>query len=237
MSWLLPTVSTLEPTVGWFILKAQNLKLRHLEGISLRNLTSSKPAVPPRNKPIDDESLPTTFSSPAKLQAQRENLKLEHSRSSTDLRSHGGDASFDSKNGSTSGPQRSAIRPVRASVRRRSTLNWANETPAVRQKLLEDSVQERRLTTFFSLHKVGSGLETTPLYVSEEKRSSMNPDFKFFKLKRWTSREDGVIVRIWHRMNEGTQLLIEAEVFLGSLVRVGKSVRLRESLWSVCSLI
>ena len=224
MSWLLPTVSTLEPAVGWFILKNQNLKLRHLEGISLRNLTSSKPAVPPRNRPIDDESLPTTFSSPAKLQAQRENLKLEHSRSSTDLRSHGGDATFDAKNGSANGPRQPATRPARASVRRRSTLNWANESPAARQKLLEDSVQERRLSTFFSLHKVASDRSTTPLYVSEEKRNSMNPDFKFFRLEKWTSREDGLIVRVWHRTDEGIQLLIEAEIFLSSLVRIGKSV-------------
>ena len=69
-----------------------------------------------------------------------------------------------------------------------------------------------------------------PIYVSELKEKSMNPDFKFFSLAdfRRFSREDAVVIRIWSMSGASgiSTLLVEAEVYLPSLIRIGKTVRL-----------
>ncbi|KAK3986047.1 UV radiation resistance protein and autophagy-related subunit 14-domain-containing protein [Cladorrhinum sp. PSN332] len=57
----------------------QNRKLRHLRGISLRNLTFSRP----RGRTIDDAAL---NKSPAKLEALRSSQQIHHTLSSEDLR-------------------------------------------------------------------------------------------------------------------------------------------------------
>ena len=203
----------------------QNRKLRHLEGISLRNLTLSSPQLRPRTKPIDDEFLPNAFKSPAKLLAQQE-LRLSHSKSSEDLSIHGESAVVETKQNG----QDASRRPAKPSARRRSTLNWVNETPVNRQAMLEEAVAERRPDTFFSLHEVGADLESMPLYISETREKCMNADFKFFSLKDCApiSREGELTVRVWSRFGktERFTLLVELETHLASLTRIGKTVRL-----------
>ena len=169
----------------------------------------------------DDEFLPSTLRSPAKLLAQRDLAKLEHSKSSSDLKSNAAESVV--VNGSTS----IAARPKQP--RRRSTFNWINEPPGIRQRLLEDAVSERRPDIFFSLHRYGDELEKAPFYISEIKEQSMNPDFKHFDLATngACSREDRVTIRVWSRNTTSkiTSLLIEADVCLSSLTRIGKTVR------------
>ena len=85
---------------------------------------------------------------------------------------------------------------------------------------------ERRVDSFFSLHRRED--DGPPLYVSELKEQSMNPDFKSFSLREsgTASRDDTVVVRVWAGAKdaETPTLLLEAEVFLPSLVRVGKTL-------------
>ena len=104
-----------------------------------------------------------------------------------------------------------------------------DEPPNIRQKLLRDVVSERRPDTFFSLHRVGAGLKEKPIYISEVKESSMNPDFKFFSLAEYRqfSRDDSVLIRIWSNIGplHASTLIVEGEVYLPSLIRVGKTVR------------
>jgi hypothetical protein len=112
------------------LLLPQNRKLRHLRGISLRNLTFSRP----RGHAIDDAAL---NKSPAKLESLRDAPQLHHALSSEDLRPPAG--------------------------RRRST-NLANDSPAARQKKLEDVFESRLADAFFSLHV---DAEEDPVYISE----------------------------------------------------------------------
>jgi UV radiation resistance-associated gene protein len=201
----------------------QNRKLRHLEGISLRNLAWIKSSRP-RGQTIDDESIPTSLKSPGKLLAQKE-TKLEHSKSSHNLRAVAEtDSSFDIANGVPNSPRRN----VRQTLRRRSTLTWHNESPEVRQKALHDVVSERRLDTFFSLHKEGAGFKEQPFYISEVKEKFMNPDFQSFDLSSFTHccRDDVVVVRVWAKTEfvQSFTLLVEAEIHLASLIRIGKTV-------------
>ncbi len=69
------------------LLLPTNRKLRNLTSVSLRNL-SLIPSSPRRvrGKTIDDDGLPGSLVSPAKLVALREQRGLEHSRSSQDLK-------------------------------------------------------------------------------------------------------------------------------------------------------
>ncbi|KAK1808715.1 hypothetical protein LTR12_016919 [Friedmanniomyces endolithicus] len=69
------------------LLLPTNRKLRNLTSVSLRNL-SLTPSSPRRvrGKTIDDDGLPGSLVSPAKLVALREQRGLEHSRSSQDLK-------------------------------------------------------------------------------------------------------------------------------------------------------
>ncbi|KAF2452961.1 UV radiation resistance protein and autophagy-related subunit 14-domain-containing protein [Lineolata rhizophorae] len=82
-----------------------NRRLRHLQGITIRNLTLLPSQSTPhrsRGHTIDDDALPYTLTTPAKALALRESKKLEHSRSSSDLgsmaeRSSGGKSKLESK--------------------------------------------------------------------------------------------------------------------------------------------
>lgn len=134
------------------------------------------------------------------------------------------DAGLEVSNGSVSSPKKSP----RQAMRRRSTLNWMDEPPNVRQKLLQDVVSERRPDTFFSLHRTGADPKEDPIYISEVKEKSMNPDFRYLDLSEFRplSRDDSLVIRIWSRM-EASQiltLLVEAKVHLPSLVRIGRTV-------------
>lgn len=183
-----------------------------------------RPAGRPRRQTIDDESIPTELKSPAKILAQTE-TRLEHSKSATDLKAVAADGASDSANGALSSP----TKKPRQNTRRRSTLTWANESPETRRKLLQDAITERRPDTFFSLHRSDASLNEPPEYISEVREKFMNPDFQHFNLASSTefSRQSSLTVRIWSRIDAAQPfaLLIEADIDLGSLIRVGKTVR------------
>ncbi|KAL9581931.1 MAG: hypothetical protein Q9203_005701 [Teloschistes exilis] len=107
-----------------------NRKLRHLEGITLRNLSFSQPSTPKQSKTIDDELLPSTLKTPTKLLALREK-KLEHSRSSSDLHSSSKNEQPLAGREEPGGLNKSAKlnRPQIGNRRRRSTLDWTNAPP------------------------------------------------------------------------------------------------------------
>ncbi|KAL9124727.1 MAG: hypothetical protein Q9217_005974 [Psora testacea] len=208
-SWLLPS----------------NRKLRHLQGLSFRNLALAKPTNLPRGKTIDDEPLPNALKAPAKALSQRENQKLEHSRSSSDLKQ-----TSQAKSAQESAdPNRSLFessRPSGIKLRRRSTLNWMNASPRIRQQKLEDVITDRMADTWFSLHS--DGLEE-PIYVSEVVEKAMNPSFRFFDLNAYgpfVSRRDEVTVKYWAKTPKMDEyiLLIELRVNLRLLQFIGKTL-------------
>ena len=209
----------------------QNRRLRHLQGISLRNLTLSSSHTRSRGKTIDDESLPHALKTPAKLLSQREN-KLEHSRSSSDLKSppksDGLAVLDDPKN------DLPTILNPPIKLRRRSTLNWTNAPPRARQMKLEDAARERMANTWFSLHC--SGMDE-PIYVSEVIEKAMNASFRFFDLNVYgpaVTRLDELTVKYWAKTENMDQyaLLIELQLCLRSLQFIGKTVRLSRSITS-----
>lgn len=154
-------------------LRPSNRKLRNLVSLSLRNLSLDAPTTSRRRgKTIDDDALPHTLKSPAKLVALREQRQvLEHSRSSSDLRSVAEDGGAGERgvgmtrvNGSPvkgEGEGSRAVmdgtpkRPTMGRTRRRSTLEWANATPQRRQEKLKRVTEERMADVFFSLHVEG----------------------------------------------------------------------------------
>lgn len=126
------------------LLAPQTRRLRHLQGIYLRNLTLARP----RGHTIDDATLNKT---PEKLESLRRSLhepSLQHSASSDDLNSN-----------------------IRSSGRRRrrSTI-WAGQSPDYRQRKLEDVIDSGMVDAFFSLHCSG---EDEPIYISEVTEKAM----------------------------------------------------------------
>lgn len=125
------------------LLAPQTRRLRHLQGIYLRNLTLLRP----RGYTIDDATLNKT---PEKLEALRQALQeppLQHSASSDDLNVN-----------------------IRSSGRRRRSTIWAGQSPDYRQKKLEDVIDGGMVDTFFSLHCAG---EDEPIYISEVTEKAM----------------------------------------------------------------
>lgn len=111
-------------------------------------------------------------------------------------------------------------------MRRRSTLNWANATPQVRQKKLEDVARSRLADTWFSLHCDGTA---EPIYVSEVVEKAMNVNYRFFDLNTygpWVTRRDELTIKFWARTEsiEQYRLVLELQVHLRSLQFIGKSV-------------
>lgn len=177
----------------------------------------------PRGRTIDDNALPFTLKSPTKALALREQKKLEHSRSSGDLRSasnaveEGGAISKDKAVHTT------PARPARA--RRRSTLDWFGASPIARQKKLEDAVNHTA-DAFFSLHVFD---HDEPIYISEVAEKAMNPNFRFFDLDSCgteVSRMDSLTVKIWTRAEAQDEFryFLELNLNLRSLQFIGKSL-------------
>ncbi|KAI9837351.1 MAG: hypothetical protein M1819_000426 [Sarea resinae] len=202
-----------------------NRKLRHLHGISLRNITLSNAPCRPRGKTIDDESIQNTWSSPAKILAQRETRKLEHSRSSSDLAGPRLTVPVEYNGGAV---KESHLKPPPLGrLRRRSTLNWSDAAPESRQKRLEAVTGSKLADTWFSLHCEDMA---EPVYISEVIDKAMNPSFRFFDLSvngPIITRLDEVVLKFWAK-NEIMQeysLLVELRLNLRSLQFIGKSVR------------
>lgn len=142
-------------------LLAQNRKLRHLRGLSLRNLSFAPPArifrsaddgdIHTKKKKTTLAVLQESSSDPAAAAAA-----LHSSRSSENLTRMEMPARRPSVNGHRAGA------PV---MQRRPSLSNAHTSPASRQKKLEDLADEAVGDVFFSLHDVANPEE--PVYISE----------------------------------------------------------------------
>ncbi|EEP80096.1 conserved hypothetical protein [Uncinocarpus reesii 1704] len=197
-------------------LLSSNRRLRNLQGISVRNLlVTPPPANRPRGKTIDDESIPNTLQTPAKMIANKEARTLHHSRSATEL-NHVASSTDVGMAGVQDGKHHARKMPTN---RRRSTLPWSGANPGVRQRRLEDIAASRMADTWFSLHC--AGIEE-PVYVSEVIERAMNPSFKNFDLNPCGSL---VIFKLWARpaTMEEYFLLLEAKVQFKALQYIGKT--------------
>ncbi|EUC43453.1 hypothetical protein COCMIDRAFT_100749 [Bipolaris oryzae ATCC 44560] len=203
-----------------------NRKLRHLQGITIRNLTLTPSTTKPRGKTIDDEAVPSTFKSPAKALSMRESRGLAHSRSSSDLTSPD-DAVRRSNGLRDPTTSQKANRPATGrGLRRRSTMEWTNASPLTRQKKLEDITAGRMADTFFSLHVEA---QTDPIYISEVVDKAMNPNFKFFDLGPCgpgVTRLDTLTIRVWAKSEtmQNWQYLLDYTVQFRSLQFIGKTL-------------
>ena len=209
--------------------RSQNRRLRHLQGISVRNLNIAPPAGRFRGKTIADDDVP--YKSPTK-RIKQESKALHHSRSSSDLAS--------STKKQAPGPAKAlisyvkddqdAVRPGGHRLRRRSTLHWTGASPRERQQKLEDVAAERMADTWFSIHARGDGKDhPDPIYVSEVMDKNMNPSFRFFDLDTsgpQVTRSDELRLMLWAkswRMDE-YHLLIDMKVNLRSLQFLGRTL-------------
>ncbi|KAF2267577.1 hypothetical protein CC78DRAFT_61088 [Lojkania enalia] len=221
-----------------------NRKLRHLQGITIRNLTLAPPPSRQRGKTIDDDAIPSTLKSPTKALALRESRGLVHSRSSSDLTST--DDRLKQGNGEVQQPSSPTQRPSRSNrptmgrgLRRRSTMEWSGANPLVRQQKLENITEGRMADTFFSLHIDN---QEEPVYVSEVVEKAMNPNFRFFDLGTCgpgVTRLDKLTVKVWakNQNTKGWQYLIEFAVQLRALQFIGKTLgRFRHPLPQNCIL-
>ncbi|KAE8356699.1 UV radiation resistance protein and autophagy-related subunit 14-domain-containing protein [Aspergillus coremiiformis] len=193
-----------------------NRKLRHLQGISIRNLVVN-PTSRSRGKTIDDEDIPNSFQSPSKILAQDTTRALNHSRSFTNLKS-------------ISAPGESRIceeqAPPLRQPQRRNTLPWSDPNPRARQVKLEDITKSRMADTWFSVHcdKIEE-----PVYVSEVVKDATNPSFRSVDLNvcgPLVSRSDSLTLKLWAKAAamEEYVLLVELQLHLQSLQFLGKSL-------------
>ena len=152
---------------------------------------------------------------------------MEHSKSSGDLKAVSGQYGSSIKPGSVVQTDGSvATRPSYTTMRRKSTHNWGTTTPDIRQKKLEDVINDKLPETFVAMYPIGSN---HPIYISETITKSMNPDFGLIDMSKqepWITRLDEVVINVWARTDNMNQYehLIQASVHLSSLQWLGKSV-------------
>ncbi|KAJ6119968.1 UV radiation resistance protein/autophagy-related protein 14 [Penicillium sp. IBT 18751x] len=195
-------------------LYASNRKLRHLHGISVRNLMVTAPPTRGRGKTIDDDDIPNALKSPAKIMAQNESRSIHPSRSFTDLKSRATQENHEDK------------RPNRLQSRRRSTMFWNDPNPRTRQIRLEDITKNRMADTFFSIHCEGID---EPIYISEVVDKATNPNFRSFDLNLLgplVSRRDSLTVKLWVKTENLPEyvLLVELQLNLRSLQFLGRTI-------------
>ena len=206
--------------------REQNRRLRHLHGISLRNLNIRAPNSRSRKKTFSEDD--SNITSHARRLIRNENQILHHAKSYDQLlkasTSEGNPSSTaNDGHGSVSSASK---RPAAGKMRRRSTLHWATSSPRSRQSKLEAVEATHLVASWFSLHH--HQLDG-PLYVSEVLQDSMNPTFSFFDLDTsaaYASRSTSFTLKIWSKgdaMQEYLQLL-ELQVDLRSLQFIGKSL-------------
>ncbi|KAL2838802.1 UV radiation resistance protein and autophagy-related subunit 14-domain-containing protein [Aspergillus pseudoustus] len=190
-------------------------KLRHLQGVTIRNLVVNPPSRA-RGKTIDDEDIPNTFQSPSKILAEDTNRALHQSRSFSNLKSS---SATDHQNVSH---ERLPLRQAR----RKSTLPWSGPNPQVRQVKLEDITRSRMATSWFSIHCDGVD---EPVYVSEVVVDAVNPNFRAFDLNPCgplVSRKDCLTLKLWVKTAEMDDYieLVELNLHLQSLQFLGRSL-------------
>lgn len=136
-------MGTSSPVIYSFMLTtAQGRKLRHVNGIALRNI-SEKPPVRPRGRSNDDASIAGSWRSPTQILTIKEEAALTHSKSSNDLRAAAAAAA-----------QLNATDTAKGR-RRRNTLRI--DDPLSMQRLFEEAPSARLPDTFFTLHHSSVG--------------------------------------------------------------------------------
>lgn len=212
---------------------AQSRKLRHLQAISIRNVTITAQARR-RGQSVDDDKAPHALRTRDKLAVvpESESRFLHPSRSASDLTGAGA-GSGDRRHGPDQGdpdPQHNnhALQSEhqKCNTRRRSTPSWSGPSPDLRQTQLERVADERLTDTWFSLHTAGV---SSPVYVSEVVSRGINPDFQALDLTSAgprVSRRDDVTVRCWARAGgmEDYVLFLELNLCLRSLQHIGRSL-------------
>ncbi|KAJ9497542.1 hypothetical protein H2202_006966 [Exophiala xenobiotica] len=206
-----------------------NRRLRHLHGISLRNLHVTAPGPRKQAKTITDDDAPYNLTSPAKRALKSDSKPLTQSRSFTNLATAADETptpAFQKAATSYGKNDKQPSRPGTGRMRRRSTLLWASASPRARQSKLEDMVVNRLADTWVSLHCPGIA---EPVYISEVIESSMNPSFAFFDLDGsgpQVSRSDEGVVRVWAKASNAEEycLLVELDFNLRSLQFIGRSL-------------
>ncbi|KAK5939101.1 hypothetical protein PMZ80_008404 [Knufia obscura] len=204
----------------------QNRRLRHLHGVSLRNLNLSPVSSRLRGKTITDDeyNLKTT----AKAVQNEEARTLHHAKSYDQLSKPEGAPLQNAPRAATANERtgKGLQRPARGNMRRRSTLHWATSNPRARQDKLEAVEVYRMVTSWFSVHH--DELEQ-PIYISEVMQNSMNPSFSFFDLdmsNASVARSDHFKLRIWSKTEhmDDYRILLELDINLRSLQFVGRSL-------------
>lgn len=180
-----------------------NRRLRHLHGISIRNLDLS------------------VLSRKRREQGQKERRREAQHQDRHDAR---GSIDKSEQNGpGQTPPQRPGLDQAR---RRRSTLNCVGKSPQVRQRRLEQATTSRMADTWFSLHRDGVD---EPIYVSEVVALAMNPTYRFFDMataEPLVSRLESVVIKVWAKSETMAEyeMLVDEPLHLPSLQFVGKSV-------------
>ncbi|KAL2865137.1 putative UV radiation resistance protein (UVRAG) [Aspergillus lucknowensis] len=197
------------------VLLPSSRKLRHLQGVSVRNLVVDRPNRS-RGKTIDDEDIPNSLQSPSKILAQDARRSLNQSRSFSNL-----------KFAAASGEQSTHHERLPShQARRKSTLPWSDPNPQIRQVKLEDITRSRMATTWFSIHCDGIA---EPVYISEIVEDAMNPNFRAFDLNfcgPLVSRRDHLTLRLWVKTAamDDYMVLVELQLHLRSLQFLGRSL-------------
>jgi UV radiation resistance-associated gene protein len=207
----------------------KNRRLRHVHGISLRNLNLSSASVH-RAKSTTDDDAPYNLDTPTKRALRNEGRGLAHSASFTNLPDTQSARPSPVQKVSTTYTQDGKLFGARPGgrLRRRSTLHWSSASPRARQEKLRDLTSHRLLDTFFSLH-IGKTPDKDPIYVSEVMEKCMNPSFAFFDLDMCepvVARADACRLRIWTRIS-GTasySMLVDLDVNLRSLQFIGTTL-------------
>ncbi|KAJ5656186.1 hypothetical protein N7507_008136 [Penicillium longicatenatum] len=195
-------------------LYASNRKLRHLNGISVRNLVVTPPTNRARGKTIDDDDIPNALQSPSKILAQNESRPLHPSRSFTELNSR------------QNAQSHAETKFDKREPRRRSLLPWNDPNPRTRQVSLEDITKSRMADTWVSMHCDGVD---EPVYISEVVNKATNPSFRSFDLNfcgPGVSRRDTLTLKLWAKTDKMAEylLLVKLQLHLRSLQFLGKTI-------------
>lgn len=171
----------------------QNRRLRHLQGIYLRNLSFTRP----RGRATDDleADLPST-----KLQSLHDGPPLLHHAHSSE-----------------------SLLPttrVNANARRRST-TLANVSPITRQKQLEYTVESRAADVFFSLHCAEEEEPVYISEVGERATNFNFRFFDLSQAGPSVTRESQFLIKIWAKRQLSWSLLVTEQVDLRNLNYLG----------------
>ncbi|KAI1081845.1 putative UV radiation resistance protein [Whalleya microplaca] len=170
----------------------QNRRLRHLQGIHLRNLSFTRP----QGRASDDLDADLLSNKSAPLHEDPPQLhQLHHAHSSESLR-------------------------PRPDSRRRST-TLANISPVTQQKQLEYSIESRAADVFFSLHCDGEG-EPVYISETGERSMHFNfRFFDLSEAGPSVTRQSQFTVKIWAKRRASWSLLLTEEVDLRHLNYLG----------------